>query len=134
MVNDGIASTSLTSLRPAAARRDVQNSIADLRSLLSMQLRNGMIPEMTFWGSDKVGCLPRFLQTLWYSNKRHTDITQTPVLPFALRSIWEATQASGAANGSVRCTLLMLVRACSTNVCADVFVLPAENACAIPFC
>lgn len=36
--------------------------------------------------------LLRQLDAGLYSNKRHTDITQMPNLPFALRAIWNKTQ------------------------------------------
>lgn len=80
-------------------RRNVQNSIKDLRSLMAMQLPNGMVPEMIFYGSNKLSWLARKMQTFWYSSSRHTDITQMPILPFALRAIFNATQVNSGCKG-----------------------------------
>eukprot|EP00877_Chromochloris_zofingiensis_P005892 jgi/Chrzof1/1556/Cz10g12100.t1 len=74
------------------SHRNVSNSIADLRTMLQLQPPDGFIPEMIFWGLEDMPWWKRQLDAGLYSNKRHTDITQMPNLPFALRAIWNKTQ------------------------------------------
>ncbi|MBN2152018.1 MAG: hypothetical protein JW839_11260 [Candidatus Lokiarchaeota archaeon] len=78
------------------SHRNVQNAIADLRTMLQMQQPDGFIPEMVFWGEEQ-GRGKRLLvklvdKLMGYSNDRFTDITQMPMLPFSLRAIWNATK------------------------------------------
>jgi len=77
------------------SHRNVQNSIADLRTMLQYQQPDGFIPEIIFWG-EETSCAKKFLAKLFgkvfgYSRDEFTDITQMPMLPFALRAIWNAT-------------------------------------------
>ncbi len=86
------------------SHRKVENSIADLRSMLQFQQPNGFIPEMIFWGGKKG--LEMFLNRIaGYSKKRftnkhtginyegvlYTDISQMPMLSYSIRAIWNAT-------------------------------------------
>ncbi|HME52168.1 MAG TPA: trehalase family glycosidase [Candidatus Lokiarchaeia archaeon] len=72
--------------------RDVQNSIADLRTMLQFQRHDGFIPEMVFWGTESKTFLAKlFNSVIGYSSDQYTDITQMPMLPYAVRAIWNAT-------------------------------------------
>lgn len=64
------------------SHRDVDNSVKDLRTMLQFQQENGFIPEMIYWESTG----PAHFQ-----NSKFTDITQMPMLPYALRAIWNAS-------------------------------------------
>jgi len=76
--------------------KDVDNAIADLRTMLQFQQPNGFIPEMIFWGSEE-GKVKNFLakmvdKVLGYSHEEFTDLTQMPMLPYSVRAIWNATK------------------------------------------
>jgi hypothetical protein len=73
------------------SHRNVTNSILDLRTMLQFQQENGMIPEEIFW--QERSPIDDFLLRLEYSNTQHTDITQMPVLPFSLKSIYQASKS-----------------------------------------
>ena len=72
------------------SHRNVTNSILDLRTMLQFQQPDGRIPEEIFWmnrtSREDLSIL------LEYSNTQFTDITQMPVLPYSLRSIYNATK------------------------------------------
>jgi hypothetical protein len=71
------------------SHRNVTNSILDLRTMLQFQQANGMIPEEIFW--QERSPIDDLLLRLEYSNTQHTDITQMPVLPFSLKTIYQAS-------------------------------------------
>jgi hypothetical protein len=50
---------------------------------------DGFVPEEIFWGARTQ--LENDELLLQWTNNRHSDITQYPVLPFALRAIYDAT-------------------------------------------
>jgi hypothetical protein len=54
-----------------------------------MQRHDGFVPEEIFWGARTQ--LENDELLLQWTNNRHSDITQYPVLPFALRAIYDAT-------------------------------------------
>lgn len=69
------------------------NSILDLRTMLQKQVRkDGRIPEMIFWGKQSMGNI--LLNKLTLSDTSQTDITQMPMIPIALKRIYEATNKS----------------------------------------
>jgi glycogen debranching enzyme len=72
------------------ARRNPENAIADLRTMLSLQQRDGFVSEINKWK----GLLSRGerISGKFYSRPEFVDLTQMPVLAFALRSIWNATK------------------------------------------
>jgi len=55
--------------------------------MLRMQQSNGRIPEEIFWAERTKE--QEALILLQYSSVQFTDTTQMPVLPFALRSMYE---------------------------------------------
>ncbi len=65
--------------------RNVSNSIADLRTLLQFQQPNGFVPEIVFWKNmskaEEIATL-----AVW-SQIEYTDLTQMPMLSYALRAI-----------------------------------------------
>jgi hypothetical protein len=63
--------------------------VSELRTLLQLQRSDGFVPEEIFWG-ERSQLQDDELRLQW-SNSRHSDITQFPVLPFALRAILNAT-------------------------------------------
>lgn len=71
--------------------RQLDNAIADLRSLLQFQQPDGFIPEIIFWRPNR---LTRILSDLFvgYSHREYTDLTQMPMLAYSLRAIWKARQ------------------------------------------
>ncbi len=71
------------------SHRNVSNSVEELRTLLRMQRPDGFVPEEIFWGARTQ--LEDDELLLQWSNTHHSDITQFPVLPYALRAIYEAT-------------------------------------------
>jgi glycogen debranching enzyme len=72
------------------SRRNPENAIKDLRTMLQFQQPNGFIPEMIFWGQrNKLEKISNFL--IGYSNPKYTDISQMPMLGYSVRSIFEAT-------------------------------------------
>lgn len=86
------------------SHRNVEYSIADLRTLLQFQQPNGFIPEMIFWGYKKglesvlekvAGYSKKILKNektgKIYKGVFWTDISQMPMLAYSLRAIWEAT-------------------------------------------
>ena len=76
----------------AWSHRNVTNSILSMRTMLQMQQPDGRVPEIIFWGgmSEK----DKLLNELQYSNIKEADFTQMPLLPYALRAIWNVTQNS----------------------------------------
>ncbi|MCJ1339548.1 hypothetical protein MMC09_004838 [Bachmanniomyces sp. S44760] len=62
---------------------------ADLRSLLNFQLEDGRVPEQIYWRPDKKSWYSPSPDL--YSTKEYNDLTQMPVLPYSLRSIYAAT-------------------------------------------
>ncbi len=72
------------------ARRKPENAIADLRTMLSLQQKNGFISEITKWVSNL--SFGERIGGKFYSRPEFVDLTQMPVLAFSLRSIWNATK------------------------------------------
>jgi hypothetical protein len=70
--------------------RNVENSIADLRSMLQFQQPDGFIPEMIFW---KQNILLRKLYGPFNgcSHAECTNLTQIPMLAYPVRAIWQST-------------------------------------------
>lgn len=77
------------------SHRNVTNSILDLRTMLQMQQDDGRIPEEIFWGNRTAEQRANLLHN--WSSDRFCDLTQMPVLPWSLRAIINATQASSGA-------------------------------------
>lgn len=74
------------------SHRNLTNAILDLRSMLHFQdPETGFIPEEIFW-SDR-SLKEEASIRLEYSNIKHTDITQMPVLPFSLRAMVNQTDS-----------------------------------------
>jgi hypothetical protein len=71
------------------SHRNATNAVLDMRTMLQMQQPDGFVPEEIFWG-PRTQLEDDELRLQW-SNARHSDITQFPVLPYALRAIYEAT-------------------------------------------
>ena len=71
------------------SHRDASNAVGELGTLLQLQRPDGFVPEEIFWGARTQ--LENEELLLQWSNTRHSDITQYPVLPFALRAIHHAT-------------------------------------------
>lgn len=75
------------------SRLNVTNSILDLRTMLQKQVRkNARVPEMIFWGNQT--SKDKLINKLLLSDTTQTDITQMPMLPLALKRIYEATNNS----------------------------------------
>lgn len=74
----------------AWSRINVTNSILDLRTMLQMQKYTGEVPEMIFWGKESLK--DKVLNKLMNSDPKTTDISQMPMLAFALRRIYEQTK------------------------------------------
>jgi hypothetical protein len=75
------------------SRINVTNSILDLRTMLQKQVRkNGRIPEMILWGD--LGIAASLYYKLTLSDSSQTDITQMPMIPIALKRIYEASNKS----------------------------------------
>lgn len=72
------------------ARLNVTNAILSLRTLMSMQRPNGMIPQVVFWGPSSLA--DRALLTLMWGQDQYQQMSQMPVTPFALRSIYEVAR------------------------------------------
>lgn len=72
------------------SHRNVSNSIADMRTMFQMQQPDGRVPEIIFWGHQSIEDLA--MTELQYSNTKFVDLTQMPILPFALRAIYNATK------------------------------------------
>ncbi|UCG55373.1 MAG: hypothetical protein JSV32_03965, partial [Dehalococcoidia bacterium] len=70
--------------------RQPDNAIADLRTLLQLQQRNGFIPEIIFWKQNRLLSKLRSL-TIAYSHKEYSDLTQMPMLAYSVKAIWQAT-------------------------------------------
>ena len=74
---------------------NLTNSISALRTMLQMQLENGMIPEVINWLYEPERLMQRNRSTAnsitdtLYSSPFYTDLTQMPVLPFSLRAMHE---------------------------------------------
>jgi len=73
----------------ALGRADL--AIADLRSLLNFQLEDGRIPQQINWEAKRGWNDPLKDPFRFYSRKEYNDLTQMPVLPYSLRSIYGAT-------------------------------------------
>ena len=73
------------------SHRVPEKAVAELRSLLQFQRPDGFIPEIIFW---QQGRLSKTLARLaaGYSRGECTDLTQIPMLAYAVRAIWRATQ------------------------------------------
>lgn len=56
----------------AWSHRNVNNSIADIRTMLQMQQPNGFIPEMIFWAPDTKE--EEELRKLQWTSEKYTDI------------------------------------------------------------
>jgi hypothetical protein len=69
---------------------NVTNSILSMRTMLSMQQADGRCPEIILWGPSTVE--GDALQLLMYSTLETVDLTQTPLIPFALRAIYNKTK------------------------------------------
>jgi hypothetical protein len=74
------------------SHRNVSNAVADLRTMLSMQRKDGRIPEIIFWSAEKESWLQHWKKTVWFSVPAFTDLTQMPLVPFALRAIWQKSK------------------------------------------
>jgi hypothetical protein len=72
------------------SHRNVTNSILDLRTMLQFQQENGRIPEQIYWGDRTPEENAAILKQ--YSNTQFNDITQMPVLPYSLRSMYNVTK------------------------------------------
>lgn len=60
--------------------------LRDFHTLFQHQHPNGFIPEVVFWGEKP--WMHRVVDSLWgYSTQSETDITQMPMLPYALRAL-----------------------------------------------
>jgi hypothetical protein len=64
-------------------------AVADLRSMLQYQLDDGRIPQQINW-QHKAGWADPLKPRL-YSRDDYNDLTQMPVLPYSLRSIYNVT-------------------------------------------
>ncbi|KAK5707291.1 hypothetical protein LTR17_020826 [Elasticomyces elasticus] len=64
-------------------------AVADLRTQLLFQLDNGRIPQQINWQAKKSWRDP--FKPQLFSKLEYNDLTQTPVLPYSLRSIYKAT-------------------------------------------
>ena len=74
-----------------AALGDVDQAVADLRTMLKVQLDDGRIPQQINW-EKKSSWDDTFRDPLrLYSRTDYNDLTQTPVLAYSLRSIYNAT-------------------------------------------
>eukprot|EP00727_Mastigamoeba_balamuthi_P007053 m51a1_g2969 putative glycoside hydrolase (434) ;mRNA; r:698679-700346 len=71
------------------SHRNVTNAILDMRTLLHYQLPNGRVAEITNWMSK-----PNQTSKKW-TTEDYTDLTQTPVIAYSLRAIWDATHDAG---------------------------------------
>jgi hypothetical protein len=70
---------------------NVSNSILDLRTMLQKQNRNTLeIPEMIFWGKESLK--DKVLNKLFFTDPTVTDISQMPMVIFALQRIYKATK------------------------------------------
>jgi hypothetical protein len=77
----------------AWSRLNVTNSILDLRTMLQKQVKkNQRIPEMIFWGNQRKKDI--LINKLTLSDISQTDITQMPMIPIALKRIYEASNKS----------------------------------------
>lgn len=87
------------------SHRNVENSLADLRSMLQFQQSNGFIPQMIYWGKKQLrdrimDKLAGYSKKKWLDSttgKQHkgvfwNDISQMPMLAYSLRAIWNKTQ------------------------------------------
>jgi hypothetical protein len=70
--------------------RNITNSILDLRTMLQFQQPDGRIPEQIYWQERTPAEEKDIL--MQYSNTQFNDITQMPVLPYSLRSIFNVTK------------------------------------------
>ncbi len=66
------------------AKRDPQTAMKEIRSLLSRQFRNGMIPHIIYW-------VPGTLHRYNWGTDGTSSITQPPMLAYAVREIYNAT-------------------------------------------
>jgi hypothetical protein len=69
----------------AWSHRNVTNALLDMRTMLSMQRADGRVPEQLYWADGDTS------SALQYSEPCCADLTQMPVLPFALRAILNAS-------------------------------------------
>ena len=74
------------------AYRDPSKSVRDIQSMFKFQQDSGFVPEMIFWGEEESSLIKKLGDRLFgYSNEKYTDITQMPMLPYALRTIYAQT-------------------------------------------
>jgi glycogen debranching enzyme len=72
------------------SHRYPENAIAELRTLLQFQRPDGFIPEIIFWGQNRLlGEITRFI--MGFSNETFSDLSQMPMLAYSVRAIWQAT-------------------------------------------
>lgn len=64
-------------------------AVADLRSMLLFQLDDGRIPQQINWRYKPGFSNP--LKPRLYTKNEYNDLTQMPVFPYSLRSIYNAT-------------------------------------------
>lgn len=67
----------------------VDLAIADLRTQLQFQLEDGRIPQQINWEAKKSWSDP--FKPQLYSKREYNDLSQMPVLPYSLQSIYQAT-------------------------------------------
>jgi hypothetical protein len=77
----------------AWSRINLTNSILDLRTMIQKQVqKNGRIPEMIYWGNQSRR--DSMMNKFFLSDPSQTDITQMPMIPIALKRIYEETNKS----------------------------------------
>ncbi|UCG54580.1 MAG: hypothetical protein JSV32_08405 [Dehalococcoidia bacterium] len=72
------------------SHRHLENTIAELRSLLRFQQSNGFIPQIIFWRSNRCSQIIRNL-SLNYKHHEYTPFTQMPMLSYSVRALWNAS-------------------------------------------
>jgi hypothetical protein len=80
------------------SHRNVTNSVLDLRTMLQMQQPDGRIPEEIFWGNRTTAEREKLL--INWSSEKYCDLSQTPVLPWSLRAIINATEKTQGEDGA----------------------------------
>jgi len=63
----------------------------EFKTLLSRQWDNGFLPHMNYWEYNKYSIIDRKIQS-YYKEKNTSSLTQTPVVPQALRAIYRIAQ------------------------------------------
>ncbi len=73
------------------SHREPEKAVAELRSLLHFQQKNGFIPEITYWKAK--GFFRSLLDYFaGFSHNEYTDLTQMPMLAYSVRAIWNSTR------------------------------------------